>query len=55
MDFKTELKSYLKRKRMIPLELARAAGVSYVSVYQFLRDKQDLRLKTVEKLRAVMR
>ncbi len=55
MDFKEELTKYLKRKRMIPIELAKLAGVSYASVYQFLRGKQDLRLKTVEKLKAVMK
>jgi len=55
MNFKRELETYLKRKQLKQLGLAKKAGISQSILSLFLSGKRGLTLKTVEKLKAVMK
>lgn len=52
--FKDEILAFLAWKQIKVYDLAKLAGISHSSLYRYLNDDRDLRLKTVEKLRAIM-
>jgi hypothetical protein len=54
MDFKTELKSYLKTHSVKPFYLSKQAGLSPSIISLFLSGKRGITLKTCEKIKAVM-
>lgn len=55
MDFKKELQTYLKEKKVKPFHLSKRAGVAPSVISLFLSGKRGLNLRTVEKLKEAMK
>jgi hypothetical protein len=54
-EFRRQLKAYLRTHQMKPYKLARKAHVPQACIYEFLRERQGLHPKTIDKLRKAMK
>ena len=54
-ELKKQIKTYLRKRRLKAYELAIKAKVPQACIYEFLRGKQGLTLKTMEKIQRAMR
>jgi predicted transcriptional regulator len=55
MNERDQIRAWLSLKNLKPYHLAKLAGVSYPIIYRFLQGKRDIRLSTLEKIKAVMK
>jgi predicted transcriptional regulator len=55
MDEREQIRAWLSLRKLKPYQLAKKAGVSFPVVYRFLKGERDIRLSTLEKLKAVMK
>jgi predicted transcriptional regulator len=55
MNFRKELETYLKEKKVKPFHLSKRAGVAPSIISLFLSGKRGLNLKSVEKQKDAMK
>jgi predicted transcriptional regulator len=55
MNEREQIKAWLSLKGLKPYQLAKMAGVSYPIIYRFIQGKRDIRLSTLDKIKAVMK
>ena len=54
MDFRKKLEKLMKQKKVTTAKLARAADLTYPTVFNFLRGKSQMRSGNLEKLFAIL-
>ena len=55
MDFKKELQTYIRDRKVKPFHLAKRAGIAPSIISLFLSGKRGLNLRSVEKLKDAMK